>query len=85
MVGGAERYHTAIQQRRRHARQMAAAASRTMMNSSRRALILAAMMQGRLSTTVAFTPACRAASSYADFTLEEQSKHVQDALYRVRQ
>ena len=47
--------------------------------------MLAAMMQGRLSTTVAFTPACRAASSYADFTLEEQSKHVQDALYRVRQ
>ena len=29
--------------------------------------------------------AAAAASSYADFTLEEQSKHVQDALYRVRQ
>lgn len=26
-----------------------------------------------------------AASSYADFSLEEQSKHVQDALYRIRQ
>ena len=37
------------------------------------------------STSLGAAAAAAAASSYADFTLEEQCKHVQDALYRVRQ